>query len=277
MDALIDHLGASGHGLWLDHHAYAARLLAGGHAPWSDVDAAVGWMRKAQALLRSDAVGVPVAAVAGAWLGQHPELIAAMGAGKRATYPLRALLADEAMRAHLAALCGVLRSGFAGSALVLVLPSPRRWLALAFAQAHGGGAAEVADDAVDGAAVHVAGFLRSFADCGLDGLLFEESPDSAPGSAEGLALYQAAFNVASHYRWNVGLRLPGNASVPSNGSLDFVVASEPVAGVVSGVEVPESFWQGGDAPPCPPRGFRFAEIPVDANPEIVLERVSTLR
>jgi hypothetical protein len=277
MGELTERLAASGRGLWLDYEAYAARLLANGNVPWLDADAANGWVRKAQSLLKSDVVTLPVKAVVETWLGTHAELIAAMGAKRRTVYALKILLADEALRAHLAGLARVLRASLSGAPLVLALPSPRLWLALAYAQANVGEAAEVDADAVDSASAYVADFLRGFADTGLDGLLLEENAESAPASAEDLRLYQAVFNVAAHYRWDVGLRLPQGASPAAGEGLGFVLASEPAQGLAVGLKVPDGFWDGAAAPGCPEGGFRFAEIPVGANPEGVLERLAALR
>jgi len=148
---------------------------------------------------------------------------------------------------------------------------------LAYAQANAGEAAEVDADAVDSAAAYVADFLRGFGDVGLDGLLLEESAESVPASAEDLRLYQAVFNVAAHYRWDVGLRLPQGAAPAAGEGLGFVLASEAAPGLVVGLKVPEDFWGGAAAPGCPAGGFRFAEIPAGANPEGVLERLAALR
>ena len=277
MANLIGRLGASGKGLWLDHGAYSARLLSAGTVPWMDAGAAIAWMRKAQSLLRSDVVSLPLRDVAAAWLAAHPGTVSAMAARKRAVYPLKTLLADEALRAHLVALVKSLRSSFADQILVLALPSPRHWMLRAYAQAHSGDTVEIEADDVDSAAVYVADFLRGFADCGIDGVLLEESPESAPSVAQSLPLYQPLLNVAAHYRWDAGLLLPADAPAPVGEGLDFVVASGPVAGSAQGLRIPARFWQDGQAPPCPSQGFRFAEIPADAHPEGVLERLASLR
>ncbi|PPE72196.1 hypothetical protein C3942_20125 [Solimonas fluminis] len=277
MAALIERLADGGRGLWLDYGAYASRLLAGGHVPWTDADAAIGWLRKAQGLLGSDVVTLPVREVAAAWLQMRPELSGAMAARPRAAHALKTLLADEVLRAQLASLATALRSSFGAQALVLALPSPCHWVALAHGQAHPGASVEVDADAVDDAAVHIADFLRRFADCGLDGVLLEESRESASALAESLPLYQPLLNVAAHYRWDAGLLMPADASVAGVEGLDFLVASEPAAGSVPGLRIPDSFWQGGQAPPRPDGGFRYAEIPGKAHPESVLERLASLR
>lgn len=277
MAALTERITASGRGLWLDYGAYAGRLLANGAVPWLDVDAASGWLRKAQSLLKSDVVTLPAGAVVNDWTRSHPELLAVMGAKRRSVFALKTLLADEPLRAHLVGLARVLRSSLASAPLVLALPSPRLWVAQAYAQANQGEAPEVDADAVDSAAAYVADFLRGFADCGLDGLLLEESAESEPASAEDLQLYQAVFNVAAHYRWDVGLRLPQGRLAAGGEGLGFVLAPRPAQGVAVGLKVPAEFWGGGAPPECPAGGFRFAEIPAEANPEGVLERLAVLR
>lgn len=279
MPALLQHLGAGsgsgGRGLWLDYGAYAARLLANGAGPWLDADAAGAWMRKAQSLLKSDVVVLPVATVTEQWLQAQPELATAMAARRRAVFPLKTLLADAPLRAQLVELARVLRALFDKLPLVLAVPSPRRWVALSYAQAFGGETPEIDADAVDGAAAYVADFLRAFADCGIDGLLLREDAASAPASADDLALYQAVFNVAAHYRWDAGLQLPPGSPGAAGDGPAFALADQPLAGLPTGIAVPPAFWSGADAPQA--GGFRYAEIPAEAQPERVLERLALLR
>ena len=276
MSALTDRLAGS---LWLDYTAYAGRLLAGGSVPWLDVDAASGWMRKAQSLLKSDVAVLPAAAVVSAWLNTHAELTAAMAAKSRAVFALKTLLADEPLRAHLAELARVLRAGLPKLPLLLAIPSPKLWVVQAHAQAHGGNAVEVDADTVDSAAAYIADFLRVFADSGLDGLVLEETAASEPAGADDLALYQPLFNVAAHYRWDVGLRLPGEGRYGYEGAagLAFALGARVLPGLVTGVAVPSGYWSGGDVPARAEGGFRYAEIPAEANPESVLERLAALR
>jgi hypothetical protein len=278
MPTLTERIAAGGRGLWLDYGAYAARLLANGVVPWLDVDAASGWMRKAQGLLKSDVVVLPVGEVAGSWLEANPDLAKAMGAKRRTVFPLKTLLADEALRAHLVELARVLRSGFAKLPLVLSLPSPRLWLELAYAQAVPGEAAEIDADAVDSAAAYMADFLRSFAECGVDGVVLEESAASEPKTEEDQRLYQPVFNVAAHYRWDVGLRLPAESRCAAGkDGLAFLLSPRAHDGLPVGIRVPPGFWSGEAPPACAADGFRYAQIPPDARPESVLERLALLR
>lgn len=274
----LQDVAARGPQLWLDYSDYAAALLAGGQAPWLDTAACMAWLRKAQSLLRSDVVTLPIGAVSAAWLDAHPGLLEAMAAKKRRpAAPLRTMLADESLRIQGVDLALALRAAFAQVPLVLACPSPRRWAAWAQARCASGEAQGLDDDAVDSAASYMADFLRVFAQCGIDAVLLEEAADTVPSSAAALELYQPVFNVASHYRWDIGLHLPmADTSTPTQG-LDFVVAPSEFDVPVRGFALDPACWTGTVAPACPPGGFRFATVPVATQPEAVLERLAAWR
>ncbi|MGH8446404.1 MAG: hypothetical protein ACREVL_14115, partial [Solimonas sp.] len=175
--------------LWLDYADYAGALLAGGNVPWLDVSALVAWQRKAQGLLRSDVVELPLGTVCDAWLHAQAPLREAMRAKRRAVFPLRTLLADEALRRHLVELAAGLRASFAGVPLALALPSPKHWLAEAYRQVHAV-EPEFEDEDIEDAAVYVADFLRLFGESGIDLILLQETADSEPADADALARYQ---------------------------------------------------------------------------------------
>lgn len=283
MPAVLDAL-TRGSALWLDSTAYAGRLLAGGRIPWLDATACAAWQRKAQGLLHSDVLAVPLAEPIAAWLAANRELAEAMAAKPRTTYALKTLLADEALRAHLVALVAALRGAVGALPLVLQLPSPRRWIALAHAQAHGGAEVpQIGADEIDSAAVLVADFLRSFGESAVDGLLLDEAAGDEPADAEQLAWYQPVLNVAAHYRWDVGLRLPeAVAFAGAVAGYAYVIAPRVLSGAapapLAGLSVPEAFWRAGTAAPTPAAGrFRHAQIPADSVPEQVLERIAALR
>jgi hypothetical protein len=271
----LDDLFASRTALWLDYTDYAAALLANGAVPWLDVGAAVAWQRKAQGLLKSDVITLPIAAVCAAWIDAHSLLREAMAAKRRAVVPLKTLLADEALRRHLVELAGGLRACFPALPLALAVPSPRDWVAEAFRQAHGS-AVEVGDDEADGAALYVADFLRVFGDSGIDALLLQESAESEPAAAEALGCYQAVLNLAVHYRWDVGLAAPAGRYAGGEARLGFVIAPRALPGARAGCIVPVEFWSGATPPDCPPQGFRYAVIPAGAQPETVLLRLEAL-
>jgi len=277
--AKLQDLAARSRLLWLDYTDYATNLLANGQAPWLDTAACVAWVRKAQSLLRSDVVMLPMGEVAAAWLDAHPAALEAMAAKKRrVAAPLRALLADEGLRIRLVDLALALRAAFAQTPLVLACPSPRRWVAWASARCTAGEAVEIDDDAVDAAASYMADFLRVFSQCGVDAVLLEESAETEPTSAAAVKLYQPLFNLAAHYRWDIGLRLPQATQYtqPTDGP-GFVITPRVLAAPMLGLALPPPCWDTAPAPECPHGGFRFATVPAAAQPETVLARLAAWR
>jgi hypothetical protein len=275
MGALIESLQTPPRALWLDANAYGARLLAGGQAPWLDIAACTTWQRKLQGLLKNEVATLPATAVVAAWLDAQPALRAAMAAKSRAVYALKTLLADQALRAHLLELTRALRAGLPGQPLVLVLPAPRAWVALAHEQAQGR-RIEVDDEDADSAALYLADFLQTFAEAGLDGLLLVEDAAQPPLSAATLACYQSVANVAAHLRWDLGLLAPTLAedcgALPAGWS--YAIAPHALAPLPTARALPAAYWSGTAAEPG---DFVYAEIPAEAQPEAVLERLAALR
>jgi len=279
MGAFIELLKRPGRAsvVWLDSQNYAGRLLAGGAPPWLDVAAFVAWQRKAQGLLKSNVASLPVAPVVAAWVETRPDLRDAMGAKTRAVYPLKVLLADEMLREHLVEMARGLRSAV-GGLLALALPSPRAWVALAYRQGHGK-KVEVGEDEADSASMYVADFLRAFGEVGFDAVLLQEASEDQPASAEDLRAYQAVYNVAVHYKWDVGLQLPSPTALSGAAPADlaFVVAADTVLdGLPHGIALGHAFWNGDERPAIGGVDFHFAEIPENAIPERVLERLASL-
>jgi hypothetical protein len=280
MGAFIELLRRPGRGsvIWLDSHEYAGRLLAGGAPPWLDVAAFVAWQRKLQGLLKSSVASLPVAQVVAAWLESHPDLRDAMGAKPRSVYPLRVLLADEGLRDHLGEMAVAIRAGVSG-ALALALPSPRAWVALAYRQGRGEAVTVGADEA-DSGSVYIADFVRAFGHVGLDAVLLQEAADNQPASIDDLLAYQALYNVAVNYKWDVGLRLAEPALLPGDAppELAFAVAARRVFhGLPHGIALAHDFWDGCEVPAVFGADFHFAELPSDANPENVLDRLASLQ
>jgi hypothetical protein len=275
MGRLVDLLSSGKPLLWIEATAYAERLLAGGHAPWRDVAEFVAWHRKAQALLESNVVSLPVAPIGEAWRQADRDLAAAMAAKKRISAPLKVLLASLSLRAHIAEILRALRASYVSTPLALVVPSPRRWVGDAYASVYGE-MPDVGEEETDEAAMYAADFLRAFGESRIDVLLLEESAASAPDDASQIRWYQPVLNVASHYRWDCGLRLPVWRDLAGANGIDFCIAPAPVAGLPTGLSLGES-WRTGRAPDAPPSGFRYIEIPVDTLPEATLEGLAALR
>ena len=277
MGRFAESLAAGCRPLWVDATAYAGRLLAGGHPPWRDVPAAVAWHRDTQALIKSDVVALLVAPVAQAWYDSDRELSASMRAKRRVTGPIKALLAHDSLRRHLVELVEALRGSYREQPLALALPSPRRWVAEAYRIAFDE-RPELGEDEIDTDAMYLADFLRIFAESRLDIVLFEESADDEPHGPEEVEWYRSAINLAAHYGWDVGNYLPAAAHYRGGGSaLAFLIAPRVFPGPPVGLVVPKQWWQYGPLPECPAQGFRFTEVPIDAEPETVLERLAAWR
>lgn len=275
MPALSSLLHAGRKPLWLDYHDYAARLLNKGISPWLDVAACVAWQRKAQGLLQSDVMTLPLGAVCAAWVDANDTLRQLLASKPRTVFALKTLVAQEALRRLLVELAQSLRASFTTQPLALVCSTPRSWVIEAYRMAHGEAPETVGDEDMDSAAVYMADFLRCFGDSGVDILLLHEAPDSAPMSADQRALYQPVFNVAAHYRWELGLGLPADQMPPGQAQAGFVILPVGVTG--QGVLVPSDFWEGAMPPDCPANGFRYAQIPAQAQPERVLQKLAGLR
>lgn len=278
MGKLVDAIASSAAPLvWLDSDAYASRLFAS-PPPWLDVTGLIGWRRKAQGLLRSDVITLPVDAVCSAWLDANVTLAQEMLLKKRNLFPLKTLLADAALRAYLDELARAMQQSFGGLPFALAVPSPRAWVGVARAAVNDPDESiEVDDDDADSAAVYVADFLRTFADCRVDALLLDETGTTQPVSAESLSPYQAALNVAGHYRWDCGVKLAGPAggALASTG-LSFAIA--PVAcDIATGISAGNAFWSGQLPLSLSRNGFRYADMPTTMAPEDALESLAALR
>jgi hypothetical protein len=263
--------------LWIEATAYAGRLLARGGVPWLEAADYIAWQRKAQSLLRSDVISLPLASLGRAYVHARPDLQSAMAAKRRVTYPLRVLLADEQFRAVAAALASDLRTAFPEQPMALVSPSPPAWITLAQALAHEGSSDPVVDDDdAEGASAYIADFLRVFAHCGLDVLLLREARRGSP-CVLGDPSYVPIANLSAHYRWALGIRSPEGVTGDEPHGLSFAITPKPAALPFDlGLEVPFEFWSG--EPVSQSSGsFLFAEIPENAVPEFVLERLGGLR
>jgi hypothetical protein len=229
---------------WLD---YATALLAGGSLDWSHPAAVAGLFAKAQALLPSDLVVLPLVPFLAASVAARPALAAAIAARPGGAQPLRCLLADPGIRAGLAELVAAVARSSTSAALVLVLPDPAALAAVASRLA--GRSPPTADrDLAEDAAAYVADALRSLAETPLAGVAIAETPGTP--FHEFLAPIR---KVAAHYGWDVG-RLG-----PAEPSFDFALDARPLAAA------------------RPAAGLDTVTIPPDGQPEAVLAAVAALR
>jgi hypothetical protein len=280
MGVFLNQVAASDHRLlWIDDTGYSSHLLAGGAAPWLDTSAHVAWRRKAQSLLKSGVTALPVARVCTALLASDGALRAAMAAKSRVGFPLKTLLSSEVLRAQVSDLLNGLRGSFSALPLALVCPSPRAWVGAAYRSAFGDAAdVAVGEEEVDTATVQCADFLRTFASSGIDTVLLEESPDSEPQNADELEWYRSVLNVGKHYRWDMGIRLPGGGQFNDTiADLAYVIAPRAGHAACFGEAILSDYWSGASPDASSRPDFRFAQIPPGLQPELVLDRLSSLR
>lgn len=258
--------------LWLDDARYSSLLLAAGSPPWSDASGYCAWRRRAQGLVRSDVLMFPLDAALMAWLQSSPELLTALKARRRPLYPLKTLLADAGLRAHLTELIRALRGISSDLPLALACRLPRVLAADTFQLALGE-SCEIEDDDADSASVYLADLLRAFGELGVDGLLLGTLDDVRDGPLD--AFCQPLQNLAAHYRWDIGRFQPPQHATDG---FSFIVTSAPTSHpATTGVAIDSASWQN-DPGATPVRGdFRYAEIPTTLAPDRVSSRLDMLR
>lgn len=251
--------------LWVDAVDYGRRLLLNGKPmPWDDVGAYLAFTRRLQSLLESDVLSLNLGAFFRDRVAQTPALASAMGEKRRATFPLRTMLADGSARERLVELATAVTASYPGLPLLLELPAPADWLCAAWQAAKKGPAPEIDTEIAETAAMYIADFLRCFAGTPVAGLLLHAG--AAPLDP---AACQPLANVAAHYRWSFGAR----AEEPGHG-FDFVVADRPVAGCLTGLS---HRLGAGPAPGRPANTFLAVQVDAEAEPNAVLEQLSALR
>jgi hypothetical protein len=170
-------------------------------------------------------------------------------------------------------------SGDASTPVVLAVPSPARWFAIAARQA--GAAAEAPEEPrhVEAAAMYVADLLRIFATARVDALLLDEgsTPQDSLADVDG---YRPVLNVAAHYQWPVWVR-SDDASCWPRGEIGGVAgwlgrsAPEHSAGPWGLVLEADPAREPG-APPVTGGGAVLAVVPEAADPEPMMRWVRAL-
>lgn len=264
--------------MWLKSFAYAKRLLVGESGdPWESASRYLAFFSQAQGLLKPDVAVIEVGELFDAWLRRNPAVKAELAGKRKLSYPLRKLLEQQQPRELLAEIIEAVVAQLRGQApLVLSMPSPSSWLQLANLAA-GREDAELDGDSIEDSAMYMADLARSVSGAAVGGLLLEES---SPAQVD-LELYRPLLNVTRHYRWPLALRLgEGNLlDTPALSEIDLFIGAGgfPEAGSAHGLDVSGMVWGGKPVPALEPSQFYFIEIPRDATPELVLERVAGLR
>jgi len=283
---LADNLpGGTGGGrlrVWLKASAYTRRLLLGtGGDPWLSAPQYLAYFSQAQGLLRPDVAVVEVGEMFDSWLSRHPEVAAELGSKKRLSFPLRKLLEQEEPRQILAEVVEAVIANLRGQTpLVLAMPSPKHWLHHANMLA-GRIDVELDPDGIEDAAMYMADLLRSVSAYPVGGVLLEEHPADSDMGMTDVERYRPLINVAKHYRWSLTLRPQGGTALASPVMAEFDAVISPSIRVPqpasSGVDVGIALWHGGSLPALDQGQFYFVEIPVEQQPEFVLESLAQLR
>jgi hypothetical protein len=263
----------------LDSLAYwRRRLLRGAGVPWASPGEVAAFFGTAQRTLRSDALLVDLSDVFAWRVGQDGDLPAAMAARSRPGFALRTLLADDRARAVAAGATAAVAAGDAATPVLLSLPSPARWLAIAAQQAGGPAGGTPGPHHVEAAAMYVAGLLRAFATVRVDGHVLDEGAAPA-GELADAERYQPVLNVAAHYGWPVWVRSDGTASWPQ-GRVPGVTgwlgrcAPEHRVGPWGTVVAPDAALEAG--PPSELGDVVLAVVPETADPDAVMRWVARL-
>ncbi|WAJ45156.1 hypothetical protein OK015_01100 [Mycobacterium sp. Aquia_216] len=234
-----------------------AVIRQGAPIPWTDTTLAAGHFAQVRGLLDPDAMWVDVRRFQGAHIEVRPGLVQAMGSRVRTGYPLRALLADDAVLAASREVLGTL-AGTSRRQLVLHVPSPVCWLSWAHQVADNALDAVAADDA-DRAAMYIAEWLGQLGSLPV-ALVLLDSRGGPTGSPEKLESYASIANVAGHFDWSLALWT--DSAVESS-------PGDPPIGLLS-----DEFWTAGAD--IPAGEILLTTIPVSASPEQVLEQLAKL-
>ncbi|MBA2558636.1 MAG: hypothetical protein H0V07_01885 [Propionibacteriales bacterium] len=271
MNALKDWVHARRDRLtWLDCDRYVWSVFAGAPERWhSDPGTMSSATAQAHKLLQSDVLAVDL-------LGPFSRHLVVGSAAS----VICEVLEQEEPRLNLAATVDAMVHQFAGQAdIVLGCPSPRRLL---------GEGVEVDFDALDDVATALLDVVRTLADRPVHGL--QITCDTEPGPDEDeLDSWSSLLAAAQHYHWVTAIRLNG---VTEPHQLDAVLAGDLLLLPQLEAEmVPDDRRHGGGLPPSAwadsseavrivdaagKRSFRFGEIPQDASPEVVLDRIKAL-
>ncbi|WP_232069075.1 hypothetical protein [Mycobacterium saskatchewanense] len=235
-----------------------AVIRQGAPIPWTDTTLAAGHFAQVRGLLDPDAVWVDMRRFQSAHIDARPGLVEAMRSHARTGYPLRTLLADDALLAASREVLGTL-ANTSRRQLVLHVPSPAAWLSWAHHVA-GNPLDGVDADGADRAAMYIAEWLGQLGALPV-ALALLDSRDGASGMSENLQSYTSIMNVARHFDWSLALW--------TDTELEGAPGDPPI-GLVS-----DEFWTGGAE--IPEGEILLTTISAAASPEQVLEQLEKLR
>ena len=260
--------------LWLDFERYAARVFAGQPADWlTNAHRHADTLNQAQRLIRSDVVAIPVL---DAWLATPAWQATAQASLAQAL----AQWSDDGPQQRFAneVMDALFHRLGAQALLVMALPSPSQVLRLA------GRTPPFDFDDLDDVGSALTALLRSHCERRFAAVALRcDEPDGL--SDDEYEACDPLLKSARYYGWGTALQLnatPAGSAIPHADAFDAVLlghwpeealAASGLAQAAGGLGAP--FWQQAQ-PQAQRAGLRYGEIPPDAQPEQVAERLVTL-
>jgi hypothetical protein len=250
--------------LMLDGWDYAQQLfLPNAAIPWHDPVAFEAVYRQMLGLLRPQVATLDLTRLVLAHAEHQHGLRDAMTRRPRLSFPLKALLADPTLAQRLKQLIATTRDARGNRPLALTLSTPLNLLRQAYELAHGQTMPPEGEDDAERAAVYLADFLTRAAHDGVAALMLIDR--DAQGAQAGFAdALSPLVNLARHMRWK--LLMASQAQVNGIEGIDLLWT--PGTG---NARWPADFLSADRAPDI---AALFAEIPSQAQPEQVLERIT---
>lgn len=253
---------------WIEYDDYAGRVFAGAPSDWL-VQAVryANTLGQARKVVCTDVLTIDLTAPG---LGR----VAAEGsAAERAAQAL----ADPVARAFGAEVLDALAHKFAGDTdLVLKIASPRDLLRCC------GSAEEPGFDELDDLATALAGLLRALSDKPVAALLVARSGTDAWTADEADAC-EPLFSAAHHYGWLTAMSVDASLLQTAFSGVDILLCADADPAALAAGAKPRvgggltaDYWRGSSSAELPAGALAYGCIPVDAEPERIVERCAAL-
>ena len=274
LDAIQSGVTAGKPLVWLEAEAYGAAVVRNGKPfPWTNPTEFVNSYGQLQNLLKADVAPVHLGRFLHAWLEANPAALTEMSGKKRVRFALKRLLGIDGQRQMIREIVSALCESLS-QPVVLVLPPNGDMINWANYRANSADPVELSEIDIDSVSVYLADFLRAFSGLDVAGVLVQ-LPAGTHISPTLLELYSPIINVARHYHWAMGMQVAGADVSDPHDDLQYVI-TDSVQACPTGILQAPSFWESGVWEWNPPN-FVYAEVPADLQPELVLERLATLR
>ncbi|WNC74187.1 hypothetical protein RGQ13_09395 [Thalassotalea psychrophila] len=259
--------------VWLEAEEYGAQVVRNGKPfPWTNPTEFVNSYGQLQSLLKPGVAPVNLGNFLTNWLDATPAVLSEMSGKKRVRFAIKKLLGMEAPRSVIRDIVSALCESVS-QPLVLVLPENGELINWANQKANNAEKSDISDIDVDSVSVYIADFLRAFSGLNISGVVIQ-LPEGSAVNAELLELYSPIINVAKHYHWAFGVQVASPSEISNTDDvIDMVLSDHNDA---NGEVLNSDFWTNGSFTQ-PDNGFYFAHVDAALQPEIVLERLATLR